>query len=65
MINDNAPRPMMTPATDFPTESFDDAADAVERLAAIYDANTSFLRDAFEAAVGGIAATREVRRTAA
>ncbi len=38
---------VQTPANNFPTESFDDAVAAVTRLSAIYEANTSFLRDAF------------------
>src|ERR1700738_2191512 len=31
---------------DYPTEAFADATDAVTRLSAIFEANTSFLRDA-------------------
>jgi AMP nucleosidase len=33
--------------SDIPTQSFTDAADAVARLSAVYEANTAFLRDAF------------------
>ncbi|BCF92088.1 MULTISPECIES: AMP nucleosidase [Paraburkholderia] len=40
-------RAVHTPANAYPTEAFGDAADAVTRLSAIYEANTSFLRDAF------------------
>jgi AMP nucleosidase len=47
MNNDTNQRAVQTPANSFPTESFDDAAEAVTRLSAIYEANTSFLRDAF------------------
>jgi AMP nucleosidase len=47
MNNDINQRTVQTPANSFPTEGFDDAAEAVTRLSAIYEANTSFLRDAF------------------
>src|SRR6202012_2646683 len=47
MNNDTNQRAVQTPANSFPTESFDDATEAVTRLSAIYEANTSFLRDAF------------------
>ncbi|MFP3246831.1 MAG: AMP nucleosidase, partial [Paraburkholderia sp.] len=47
MNNNTNQRAVQTPANDFPTEAFEDAADAVTHLSAIYEANTSFLRDAF------------------
>jgi AMP nucleosidase len=47
MNNNTNQRAVQTPANDFPTEAFDDATDAVTHLSAIYEANTSFLRDAF------------------
>src|ERR1700761_7960629 len=47
MNNNTNQRAVQTPANDFPTEAFDDAANAVTHLSAIYEANTSFLRDAF------------------
>jgi len=47
MTNDRTQSTQATPANDFPTESFDDPVAAVTRLSAIYEANTSFLRDAF------------------
>ncbi len=37
----------------FPAETFTDAAAAVDRLIEIFEANTAFLRDAFERLVGG------------
>jgi AMP nucleosidase len=61
MTNDHAPRLTMTPATAFPEESFNDATDAVTQLAAIYDANTSFLRDAFARYRRGESFDRRVR----
>jgi AMP nucleosidase len=47
MNNETNQRAVHVPANAFPTEAFDDATDAVTRLSAIYEANTSFLRDAF------------------
>jgi AMP nucleosidase len=47
MNNNTNQRAVQTPANEFPTGAFDDAADAVTHLSAIYEANTSFLRDAF------------------
>src|SRR5580698_10088655 len=47
MNNNTNQRVVQTPANEFPTGAFDDAADAVTHLSAIYEANTSFLRDAF------------------
>ncbi|MCP3716114.1 AMP nucleosidase [Paraburkholderia sp. CNPSo 3281] len=61
MNNDSYPRPLMTPAHDFPDEFFEDAADAVARLSSIYEANTSFLRDAFARYRRGEALERRVR----
>ncbi|WP_164937978.1 AMP nucleosidase [Bradyrhizobium guangxiense] len=43
------------------TESFSDASLAVARLEEIYERNTKFLRDRFEAYVGGEAITTRVR----
>ncbi|MBR1178598.1 AMP nucleosidase [Bradyrhizobium sp. KB893862 SZCCT0404] len=43
------------------TKSFSDAAAAVARLEEIYERNTKFLRDRFEAYVGGEAVTTRVR----
>jgi AMP nucleosidase len=43
------------------TESFSDAGLAVARLEEIYERNTKFLRDRFEAYVGGEAVTTRVR----
>ena len=43
------------------TKSFSDASAAVARLEEIYDRNTKFLRDRFEAYVGGEAITTRVR----
>ena len=43
------------------TESFTDANAAVGRLEEIYERNTKFLRDRFEAYVGGEAVTTRVR----
>ncbi|WP_153099935.1 AMP nucleosidase [Paraburkholderia hayleyella] len=48
MKNPTSQRTAQTPPNPFPTEAFADAADAVARLAEIYDTNTAFLRDAFE-----------------
>ncbi len=45
------------------TESFDDAAAAVSRLEEIYQRNTQFLRDRFEAYVNGAALNAHVRAT--
>ncbi len=47
MTNDRTQASHSTPANDFPTEAFTDPAAAVARVSAIYEANTSFLRDAF------------------
>jgi AMP nucleosidase len=47
MTNDRTQASHSTPANDFPTESFEDPVAAVARVAAIYEANTAFLRDAF------------------
>jgi AMP nucleosidase len=47
MTNDRTQATHSTPANYFPTESFDDPVAAVARVSAIYEANTSFLRDAF------------------
>jgi AMP nucleosidase len=47
MTNDRTQSTQHTPASDFPTESFDDPVAAVSRVSAIYEANTAFLRDAF------------------
>src|SRR5277367_4568868 len=47
MKNDMTQRARALCPSDFPTEDFIDPADAVARLSAIYEANTSFLRDAF------------------
>ncbi|MCA1380476.1 AMP nucleosidase [Bradyrhizobium sp. BRP23] len=44
-----------------PTASFSDASAAVARLEEIYERNTKFLRDRFEAYVGGEAITTRVR----
>ncbi|WP_441233525.1 AMP nucleosidase [Bradyrhizobium sp. 930_D9_N1_4] len=51
---------MQSPPT-IATESFSDAAAAVARLEDIYERNTKFLRDRFEAYVGGEAITTRVR----
>jgi len=37
MKNDTNQRAVQTPANSFPTESFDDATEAVTRLSAIYE----------------------------
>jgi AMP nucleosidase len=47
MTNDRTQATHSTPASNFPTESFDDPVAAVARVSAIYEANTGFLRDAF------------------
>jgi AMP nucleosidase len=47
----------------FPTEAFSDATAAVARLDEIYDRNTRFLRDRFEAYVNGEPLTMRVRAT--
>src|SRR5262245_54106111 len=57
-----------TPATQLSpkriaTETFDDAAAAVARLADIYERNTAFLRDRFEAYAKGTAPEARVRAT--
>ncbi len=51
---------VLSPET-FPPARFDDAAAAVARLQAIYDANTSLLRDTFRAYVGGKTPSTRVR----
>lgn len=51
---------MQSPPT-IATESFSDAGLAVARLEEIYERNTKFLRDRFEAYVGGEAVTTRVR----
>ena len=51
---------MQSPPT-IATRSFSDAAAAVARLEEIYERNTKFLRDRFEAYVGGEAVTTRVR----
>jgi len=45
------------------TEAFTDASAAVARLAQIYERNTAFLRDRFEAYAGGDPLSRRVRAT--
>ena len=45
----------------FPPARFDNAADAVSRLQAIYDANTGLLRDAFQAYVAGTTPPKRLR----
>ena len=45
------------------TEAFTDAAAAVARLDEIYERNTGFLRDRFEAYANGEALTARVRAT--
>ena len=45
------------------TESFTDADAAVDRLIGIYERNTGFLRDRFEAYVNGEARSTRVRAT--
>ncbi len=47
----------------FATEAFTDATTAVARLDEIYDRNTRFLRDRFEAYVNGEPLTTRVRAT--
>ena len=47
----------------FATEAFTDATAAVARLAEIYDRNTRFLRDRFEAYVNGEPLTMRIRAT--
>ena len=47
----------------FATEAFTDATTAVARLEEIYDRNTRFLRDHFEAYVNGEPLTTRVRAT--
>ncbi|WP_322012645.1 AMP nucleosidase [Paraburkholderia sp. J12] len=61
MNNDTSLRPLMTSAHEFPTGSFDDAGDAVAQLSTLYDANTSFLRDAFARYRRGEVFDRHVR----
>nr|WP_258002360.1 AMP nucleosidase [Burkholderia sp. WAC0059] len=51
----------MTPAHDLPAESFAHADDAVARLSALYEASTSFLRDAFARYRRGESFERRVR----
>jgi AMP nucleosidase len=45
------------------TESFTDAGAAVDRLIEIYERNTGFLRDRFEAYINGEARSTRVRAT--
>jgi len=47
----------------FTTEAFSDAIAAVDRLDEIYDRNTRFLRDRFEAYINGEPLTARVRAT--
>jgi AMP nucleosidase len=49
------------PPEAFPPARFDNAADAVARLQAIYDANTALLREAFHAYVAGTTPPARVR----
>jgi AMP nucleosidase len=58
----NAALPIETPPI-IATESFLDAAAAVARLDEIYQRNTQFLRDRFEAYINGAALTARVRAT--
>ena len=51
---------MQTPSS-IATKSFSDASAAVARLEEIYERNTKFLRDRFEAYVSGEAITTRVR----
>ena len=53
---------VMTPQR-IATEAFTDAAAAVVRLDEIYERNTHFLRDCFEAYVNGESLTTRVRTT--
>jgi AMP nucleosidase len=53
---------MLTPQR-IATEAFTDAAAAVVRLGEIYERNTRFLRDCFEAYVNGESLTTRVRAT--
>ena len=46
----------------FTTEAFSDATAAVDRLNEIYDRNTRFLRDRFEAYINGEPLRTRVRR---
>jgi AMP nucleosidase len=63
------PRQPMSPALTIETpptiatETFTDAASAVDRLDEIYQRNTQFLRDRFEAYINGAAPTARVRAT--
>jgi AMP nucleosidase len=50
-----------TPPLPSPPKSFSDASAAVARLEEIYERNTKFLRDRFEAYVNGGALTTRVR----
>ena len=54
------PLPVLTPQS-FATKSFTDASAAVVRLEEIYDRNTAFLRDRFEAYANGEAIGSRVR----
>ena len=53
---------VLTPCP-FATEAFSDATAAVARLQEIYDRNTRFLRDRFEAYINGERLTTRVRAT--
>src|SRR5215470_17368748 len=53
---------VLTPCS-FTTEAFSDATAAVARLDEIYDRNTRFLRDHFEAYINGERLTTRVRAT--
>jgi AMP nucleosidase len=53
---------VLTPCP-FTTEAFSDATAAVARLDEIYDRNTRFLRDRFEAYINGERLTTRVRAT--
>lgn len=56
----NSPTPVQTPVLPGP-ETYSTAAEAVDRIAAIYDASASFLRDSFMAAMAGEAKHQRYR----
>ena len=60
MLAEEIPLPILTPPF-FATESFTNASAAVVRLEEIYDRNTAFLRDRFEAYANGEAIGSRVR----
>ena len=60
-MNDMRTSPDVVTPTRLATEAFTDAAAAVARLDEIYERNTRFLRDRFEAFANGEALTKRVR----